>query len=98
MLKQAGATVKSAPLPFGPGQEGDREPRASAKRHSLAIMNLGVGQREREHDGRQCLRPDERQHGYDHQREAEPDRALYHGPTTTATSAEANASFIYPAP
>ena len=55
MLKQAGATVKSAPLPFGPGQEGDREPRASAKRHSLAIMNLGVGQREREHDGRQCL-------------------------------------------
>lgn len=96
MLKQAGATVKSAPLPFGPDQEGDREPRASAKRHSLAIMNLGAGQREREHDGRQCLRPDERQHGYDHQREAEPDRALYHGPPTTATSA--NASFIYPAP
>ena len=96
MLKQAGATVKSAPLPFDPDQEGNREPRASAKRHSLAIMNLGAGQREREHYGRQCLRPDKRQHGYDHQREA--DRALYHGPTTTATSAEANASFIYPAP
>jgi hypothetical protein len=81
----------------GPDQEADREPSVSAKRHSLAIMNPGTEQREREHDGQQCLRPDECQHGYDYQREVEPDRALYHGPTT-ATSAEANASFIHPAP
>jgi hypothetical protein len=45
MLKQGGATVKSAPLPFGPDQGGDREPHASAKRYSLAYMNLGTGQR-----------------------------------------------------